>query len=188
MTYNPHFHHFFSPNIIDQQLGASDQWPLTPALLLLDSFPPSSRPAILLQAAEHAPGVWILRRAQDGDLQYDLAELQRVRAVMLLELPSKSIIIHKDNCWEEAHWDTYPAPFKTQLWFISGQLASQHRVTFCAVHFRQNLRRCSCQSWQPQTIISRHCGEGVSETLNHFACVCPKFHEPERQPIIKCGE
>lgn len=64
VTYNPHFQQFVSPNSIDQQLGASDHWPLTPALLLLDSFPPSSRPALILQAAEHEPGVWVLRRAR----------------------------------------------------------------------------------------------------------------------------
>ena len=57
VTYNPHFQHFVSPNSIDQRLGASVQWPLTPALLLLDSFPPTSRPALILQAAKHAPGV-----------------------------------------------------------------------------------------------------------------------------------
>ena len=58
---------------------------------------------------------------------------------MLVELPNKSMVIHKDNCWEEAQWDTYPAPFKTQLWFVPGQLASQHRATSCVATFRQTL-------------------------------------------------
>jgi ribonuclease HI len=141
VTYNPHFQQFVSPNSIDQQLGASDHWPLTPALLLLDSFPPSSRPALILQAAEHEPGVWVLRRAPDGDSRSDSCGLQGAHAVMLVELPNKSMVIHKDNCWEEAQWDTYPAPFKTQLWFVPGQLASQHRATSCAATFRQTLRR-----------------------------------------------
>ncbi len=85
--------------------------------------PRSSRPALLAQAAEHAPGLWILRSAKDKDLSSDLTELQCVRAVKLVELPSKSRIVHKDSRWEEAHWGTYPMPFNAQLWFISGQLA-----------------------------------------------------------------
>ncbi len=94
-----------------------------------------------MQAAEHESGVWILRRAPDGDFYSDLRELQRARTVMLVELPNKSMVLHKDNCSEEEQWDTYPAPFKTQLWFIPGQLASQHRVTSCAATFRQTLLR-----------------------------------------------
>jgi hypothetical protein len=153
VTYNPHFQHFVSPNSIDQQLGASDHWPLTPALLLLDSFPPPSRPALLLQAAEHEPGVWVLQRAPDGDSHSDSRELQWARTVMLVEvtveLPNKSMVIHKDNCWEEAQWDTYPAPFKTQQWFVPGQLASQHSATSCAATFRQTLRRWDRRSSAP---------------------------------------
>jgi hypothetical protein len=85
MQYNLHFPYFISPNVVDQKSGASDPWPVTPALLLLNSFPPSPRPALLTQAAEHAPGVWILRSAKDKDLTSDLPELQRVRAVKLVD-------------------------------------------------------------------------------------------------------
>ncbi len=53
MTYNPHFPYFVSPNVVDQTLGASSQWPGTPGLLLLDSFPPSSRPALLTQKRQN---------------------------------------------------------------------------------------------------------------------------------------
>jgi hypothetical protein len=144
MTYNPHFHHFVSPIVVDQTLGASDQWQLTPALLLLDSFPPSSRPARLTQAAGHAPGVWILWSSKDRALIPDLAEqpeLQRVQAVMHVELSSSHRIVHKDNCWEEAHWDTHPMPFKAQLWFVSEQLALQRRADSCAANLRQDLHR-----------------------------------------------
>jgi ribonuclease HI len=141
VTYNPHFQYFVSPNVLDQKLGASDQWPQTPALLLLDSFPPSSRSALLAHAAGHAPGVWILRSAKNRDLRSDLVELQRVRAVMLVELPNTSKIVHKDSCWEEAHWDSYPMSFKAQLWFTSGQLALQHRADSCAANLRQDLHR-----------------------------------------------
>ncbi len=66
---------------------------------------------------------------QNGDSHSDSRELQWVHTVMLVELPNKSMVIHKDNCWEEVQWDTYPAQFKTQLWFVPGQLASQHSPT-----------------------------------------------------------
>ena len=141
VTYNPHFQHFVSPNSIDQRLGASVQWPLTPALLLLDSFPPTSRPALIMQAAEHAPGVWVLRRAHDEELHSDVLELQRVRAALLVELPTKSLVIHRDSCWIEAQWDTYPAPFKTQLWFVPGHSETQHHVTSCVAILRSTIRR-----------------------------------------------
>jgi hypothetical protein len=117
MTFNPHF-----PFFCFSQCGRPDIgriWPMAsypsgPALLLRDSFPRSSRPALLAQAAEHAPGVWILTSAKERDLPSNLPELQRVRAVKLVELPSESRIVHKDSCWEETHWDTYPMPYKAQ--------------------------------------------------------------------------
>ncbi len=110
VTYNPHFQHFVSPNSIDQQQGSSDHWLLTPALLLLDLFSPSSSPALILQAAEHEPGVWVLQQAPDGDSHSDSRELQFVHSVMLVELSNKSMVIHKDNCWEEEQWDGHPWP------------------------------------------------------------------------------
>jgi hypothetical protein len=60
---------------------------------------------------------------------------------MLVELPNKSMGIHKDICWEEEQWDTYQAQLKTQLWFIPGQLASQYSALSCIATFSQTLRR-----------------------------------------------
>ena len=59
-----------------------------------------------------------------------------MRAVKLVELPSESRIVHKDSCWEEAHWDTNPIPFKAQLSFISGLLSLQRKAESCAAKFR----------------------------------------------------
>ena len=51
------------------------------------------------------------------------------------------MIVHKDSCWEEVHWDTYPIPLKAQLWFISGQLSLQHNAESCAAKFRLGFHR-----------------------------------------------
>ena len=40
VAFNPHFLHYCSPSANDIALGAVDQWPPVPALLLLDSFEP----------------------------------------------------------------------------------------------------------------------------------------------------
>jgi hypothetical protein len=79
MTYTLHLLLFVSPNSIERQLDASVTWPPVSALLLLDSFTPSSisvrlrlSSALLHQAAAHAQGVWNQRKtmlkAADPDL------------------------------------------------------------------------------------------------------------------------
>ena len=120
MTYNPHYQFFVPPHTNDRQLGASTTWPQVPALLLLDSFVPSARSALLHQAATHAPGVWILRKTTPKDVDADLPDLLHQRAQLCIELPGKCRVVHKDRCWAEAQWDTFPAHFKTQLWHTSG--------------------------------------------------------------------
>ncbi len=35
------------------------------------------------------------------------------------------------------------------------------------------------------TPICWHCGEGVGETLTHFACICPKFREARTSAHIQ---
>jgi len=141
MTYNPHFHFFVSPNSTDRLLGASVTWPLVPALLLLDSFMPSARSAILRQAAAHAPGVWILRKTMLKNADADLPDLLHLRAQLCIELPGKSRVVHKDGCWEEAQWDTFPAHFKTQLWHTPGSPTLKHSMATSASKLRQHLNR-----------------------------------------------
>ena len=67
VTLNPHFAHFYSPDLArasDCSLGAVQDWPAIPALLLLDSFAPEDRPGILEMASLHSHAVWILRLDQ----------------------------------------------------------------------------------------------------------------------------
>ena len=98
MTYNPHYQFFVSPHTNDRQLGASTTWPQVPALLLLDSFVPSARSALLHQAATHAPGVWILRKITPKDVDADLPDLLHQRAQLCIKLPGKCRVVHKDWC------------------------------------------------------------------------------------------
>ena len=58
----------------------------------------------------------------------DLSHLLHLRAQLCVELPGKSRFVHKDGCWEEAQWDTFPAHFKTQLWHTSGSPALDHHI------------------------------------------------------------
>ncbi len=138
MLYNQHFPYFISPNVVYQKSGASGQWPVTPALFLLLVSTLLS-PSTPNTSGRAWPGVWILRSAKDKDPTSYLPELQRVLAVKLVELPSKSRTVHKDSCWEEAHRDTYPMPFKAQLCFISRQLTLQRCAESRAAKFSLDL-------------------------------------------------
>jgi len=118
VTYNPHFAHFVSPFPGDSQLGAVLDWPSVPALLVLDSFDPKLRPAILEQAAAHSREVWILRQ-HNGTDNGDLLLLSNLKAQRVAELPRKSAVIHAPLCWEEASWDTLPSRAATQIWKLT---------------------------------------------------------------------
>jgi hypothetical protein len=43
VTYNSHFLYFASPHLVDEHLGAVTEWPMVPALLIIDSFSPHLR-------------------------------------------------------------------------------------------------------------------------------------------------
>ncbi len=107
--------------------------------LLLDSILPSDCSALLQQAVAHAPGVWILKQSKDRGLDSDLAALKHIGAALHAGLPSESLIVHK--CWEEAHWDTYSAHFKTLLWYTSGRWELQHQGVSSATKFRHCLSK-----------------------------------------------
>ena len=62
VTFNPHFLHYCPPSANHIALGAVDQWPPVPALLLLDSFEPAARSRLLQQASNHPKEVWVLRQ------------------------------------------------------------------------------------------------------------------------------
>ena len=124
VTYNPHFRYFASPFRCDVQLGAESQWPMVPALLLLDSFDHSQRPQLLQRAAAHGNAVWVLR--QHSKLEDpDLALLKCAQALLVAELPKKSAVLHKECCWEEAAWDVYLSRSATQLWKLEGRSVLQ---------------------------------------------------------------
>ena len=102
-----------------------------------------------------------------------------MRAVKLVELPSESRIVHKDSCWEEAHWDTYPIPFKAQLWFISGLLSLQRKAESCAAKFRLDLHRWKGPQydfhWHDEPVqmaLERHRKHDVQKRFLHgdFRC------------------
>ncbi len=119
VTHNPHFLFFLSPNVEDQQLGAIVEWPPEPVLLVLDAFKPSLRQQLLQQASRHSPGAWILLQHSDRQNNQDLAELKRLHAQKYVELPKKSMVLHREGCWQTASWDIFPNGNTTQLWKIT---------------------------------------------------------------------
>ena len=107
VTYNPHFPYFSSPYSPDVHFGAAAEWPQKPALLIIDSFAPPMRRQLLERAIAHGSAVWVLRQHQNPD-DPDLAILS-TKACLYAELPKKSTVVHKTECWEAAAWDVQPS-------------------------------------------------------------------------------
>ena len=104
VTFNPHFLHFVSPFLPDVRLGAATDWPKVPALLILDSFAPLLRRQVLAQAAAHPSTVWVLWQHKNSPDEPSLAILRRT-AKLYAELPKKSMVLHRKECWEKAAWE-----------------------------------------------------------------------------------
>lgn len=117
VMFNPHFLHFVSPHLPDVHLGAVEDWPQLPALLVLDSFAPQLRGPMLDRAAAHCPGVWVLWQHKNLD-DPSLTTLRRA-ATLYAELPKKSRVLHKTECWETAAWDVELSRSVTQLWRLN---------------------------------------------------------------------
>ena len=56
VLHNPHFQHFVSPFAGDQRLGAAQEWPKVPALLLLDYFEPEAQHQLWSKVPAHRHG------------------------------------------------------------------------------------------------------------------------------------
>ncbi len=69
----------------------------------------------------------------------DLTDLFHLRPQLCVELPGK--VVRKDGCWEEAQWDTFPAHFETQLWYIPGSPTLKHHMATSTSKLRQHLNR-----------------------------------------------
>ena len=92
MVFNPHFRYFFSgsPDVRDSELGSIQSWPAE-SLLLLDSFEPTHRAQILVQASNHRGVVWILRQDQNSvTAASDLESLRRYQSRLVALLPRRA--------------------------------------------------------------------------------------------------
>ena len=115
VTYNPHFPYFSSPHALDVHFGAVEEWPHVPALLLIDSFAPHLRCKLLERAMTHGAEVWVLRQHKGRSDDPDLVVLNKTSR-LYAELPKKSMVMHKSDCWETAAWDVEQSRYSTQLW------------------------------------------------------------------------
>ena len=115
VVFNPHFRYFFSPDVRDSELGSIQSWPAGSALLLLDSFEPTQRAQILVQASNHRGIVWVLRQDQTSvTAASDLLSLRRYQS-LLVALPPKSLALHPMSCWQDLRWDSKHARFSSQV-------------------------------------------------------------------------
>ena len=119
VLYNPHFQHFVSPFAGDQWLGASQEWPQVPALLLLDSFEPEDKQQLWSKVTAHGASVWVLLQDHPTDVQLGtVGTLRLLGARLSATLNAESLIVHDTSCWSDAKWDVRPARFATQLWHV----------------------------------------------------------------------
>ena len=157
VTYNPHFLYFFPPSLSDVSLGAVDEWPQVPALLVLDSFAPQTRHQVLKTATTHHPGVWVLRQHKGNPDEPDLASLRRI-ARLYAELPKKSMVLHREGCWETAAWDVEPSRYVSQLWRIDthpGTLQQGQELHPAAVQQHLDRRDCYAFHWSEGPVPPR---------------------------------
>ena len=93
----------YVPYSSNASLGSVPEWPQVPALLVLDSFAPQLRHQMLEKAACLRQETWTLRRHTSGPEDLNLAMLRR-SAKLYAELPKKSMVLHREGCWESAAW------------------------------------------------------------------------------------
>ena len=75
------------------------------------------------------------------DVDADQPDLLNLHAQLCIELQGKCSVVHKDGCWAEAQWDTFPSHFKTQLWHASKPAPLDPRVATATSELRQHRNR-----------------------------------------------
>lgn len=91
VSHSPHFQHFVSPFAGDQWLGAVQEWPQVPALLLLDSFEPAAHPQLWSTVTIHRAPIWVLLQDCQTDAQLSIvAMLRRLGARLSATLSAKA--------------------------------------------------------------------------------------------------
>jgi hypothetical protein len=129
VLHNPHFQHFVSPFAGDQRLGAAQEWPKVPALLLLDYFEPEAQQQLWSKVAAHGASVWVLLQDKSTDAQLrTVGMLRRLGARLSATLNAKSLVVHDTACWSDAKWDAQPARFATQLWHVEHGGAGKNQL------------------------------------------------------------
>ena len=91
VVFNPHLQYFFSPDVLDSELGSIQSWPAGSALLLLNSFEPTQRAQILIQASNYLGVVWVLRQDQNSVTAVsDLLSLCHYQSRLVALLPQRA--------------------------------------------------------------------------------------------------
>jgi hypothetical protein len=141
VTYNPHFPYFSSPHALDVHLGAVEECPQVPALLLIDSFAPHLLCKLLEKAMTHSTDVWVLRQHKGNPDDPDLVVLNKTSR-LYAELPKKSIVMHQSDCWETAAWDVEQSRYSAQLWRLHPHATMQQQDLELLPKHVQQLLNC----------------------------------------------
>ena len=108
-----------SPFAGDQRLGAAQEWPQVPALLLPDSFEPAAHQQLWSTVTAQGAPIWVLLPDRETDAHLSTVEmLRRLSARLSATMSVKSLVVHDAACWSDAKWNAVPARFATQLWPI----------------------------------------------------------------------
>lgn len=130
VTYHPHFQWYSSPNPTDTALGAIEDWPPEPCVLLLDAFPPARREILLRKAFGHRELVWIVRLALPTDAQKrDSQILNSMKAQLYARIPKKALTVHSRDCWSEAQYDARQSQHAVEVWRLGRGDASRQFVS-----------------------------------------------------------
>ena len=102
VVFNPHFRYFFSPDVLDSELGPIQSWPAGSALLLLDSFEPTQRAQILVQASKHRGGTWVFTSGSTlRHCGFGLTISSPLSVSAGGSSAPKSLVLHHMSCWQD---------------------------------------------------------------------------------------
>ncbi len=92
--------------------------------VFIDSFAPHLRRQMLEKALAHDSVVWVLRQDKGNPDDPDLTVLN-MAASLYAELPKKSLVVHRPECWEAAAWDVELSRYSTKLWRLHNSAIKQ---------------------------------------------------------------
>jgi hypothetical protein len=102
---------------------------------------PHLRRKLLEKAMTHDAEVWVLRQHQGNPDDPDLVVLNKTSR-SYTELPKKSMVMHRSECWETVAWDVEPSRYSAQLWRLHTHATMQEQDPELPPKHVQQLLNC----------------------------------------------